>query len=235
MEPGRAGPLKLQLRADGSTARSDGGNNMLSADELEEAFDEHVAAYSDQGRKAAPDTVGTPPIGARRATLRPKLIVTADGDAEHGSLESLLRISVDHGITRHALRSATAATLFSFELFPPTKPEGLPDDANLPAIRLRLTSDDSGRLTGISVNTRRLPNFQAVQEALIGILGDERGPGSIQDMAWLEMDCDATLHLHYVFEAMEATTGFTDKDGQRVALVNRVVPVSWNEALVTQP
>ena len=62
-----------------------------------------------------------------------------------------------------------------------------------------------------------------------GIIGPERGPDSIQAWIELQMRCDKNLKLRHVFDAHKTVAGYKSKDGEWVALVDRVRPVDWGD------
>ena len=84
-------------------------------------------------------------------------------------------------------------------------------------MKVRLTADSSGRLNGVYLNDRpisfsleaRVP-LQPLREEIIGIIGDDRGPGSYQEQAEIELDCDYGLHYAHVIDAITAVYGYTD-------------------------
>jgi hypothetical protein len=48
------------------------------------------------------------------------------------------------------------------------------------------------------------------------------------------MNCDAALRVKHVLDAMDAATGYDTDDGNRVALVRRIYPVSWSGQVVEE-
>jgi len=100
--------------------------------------------------------------------------------------------------------------------------EGLPDDQQLPPMKLRLTADRGGVLTSIRLNEKGFSDFASLHSHIISILGDERGPGSIQQTAEVELDCDYQLRYEFVIEAITAVSGFLSEDGQLVKLIEKI-------------
>lgn len=206
----------LELLADGTVTRRGGDGSLLDAEDLRR----ELTRLAETG------------AGAEASTSGPELTVSAADDASHAGLADLLRTSVDCGLRRFFLRSDSAPAGFAFTLQPPQAPEGLaPHGDQLPAMRLRLEADDAGALARISLNGQAFPDLAAVQTQLLAILGDERGPGSIQENAELELDCDAALRIRFVVQALEATTGHDDREGLRRTLVRHVRPVCWSEGI----
>ncbi|MCO6456301.1 MAG: hypothetical protein J5I93_13465 [Pirellulaceae bacterium] len=207
----------LELLADGRVTRRGADGGSLAADELRR----ELTRLAESGAGAEPSESG------------PELTVSAADDAAHGALADLLRTSVDCGLRRFFLRTNSAPAGFAFTLQPPPPaPEGLsPSSDQLPAMQLRLEADDAGALARISLNGQEFPDLAAVQTQVLAILGDQRGPGSIQDIAELEMACDAALRIEFVVQAMEAVTGHDDREGLRRTLIRNVRPVCWNDGL----
>ncbi len=100
---------------------------------------------------------------------------------------------------------------------------GLPDEDKLPPMKVRLHADPSGRLTQISLNDDVFgTSFASLHNHIISIIGDERGPGSVQETAEIELDCDYDLRYDNVVRAVTAVSGFVDDDGNIVKLVEKI-------------
>ena len=91
---------------------------------------------------------------------------------------------------------------------------GAPDPNQLPPIKVKLHANGAGALTTIQMNDKVLPNFGALHNNLISIVGDERGPGSIAESAEVELDCDYGLQYKHVISAITAVSGY--KDGEKI-------------------
>jgi biopolymer transport protein ExbD len=100
---------------------------------------------------------------------------------------------------------------------------GLPDDEQLPPMKVRLRAGANGNLAQISLNDNTFGvNFESLHNYIIGIIGDERGPGSVQDTAEIELDCDYNLRYENVVKAITAVSGYVDDDGNIVKLVEKI-------------
>ena len=100
---------------------------------------------------------------------------------------------------------------------------GLPDPTLVPPIVVRLRADSNGQLTGISVNDKGFgTNYESLHNYLHVLVGDERGPGTIQDSAEVELNCDYGLHYRYVVDALTAVTGYVGDDGNVIKLIDKI-------------
>lgn len=109
---------------------------------------------------------------------------------------------------------------------------GSPDEIDLPPIKIRLETDGTGVLTRLSMDGRVLPyafnqttgrtQMDALRNEVIALIGDERGPGSYQENAEVELDCDFGLNYIYVIEAITAVSGYVDVNGNLVKLVEKI-------------
>jgi len=101
--------------------------------------------------------------------------------------------------------------------------QGLPDEDKLPPMKVRLKASNSGELAQISLNDNNFgTSFESLHNYIISIIGDERGPGSVQDTAEVELDCDYDLKYDSVVNAVTAVSGFVDDDGNIVKLVEKI-------------
>jgi biopolymer transport protein ExbD len=100
---------------------------------------------------------------------------------------------------------------------------GVPNpEALLPPIRVRLVADANGELAGIRMGERALPNFNALHNEVIGIVGTQTGPGSIASEAEVELDVDYNLHYKNVISAITAVSGYVDPNGRVVKLIEKI-------------
>jgi len=100
---------------------------------------------------------------------------------------------------------------------------GLPDDNELPPMKVRLQADEDGVITGISLNEQSFSNFPSLHNYVASLIGDERGPGSNQETAEVELDCDYNLRYGEVIKAVTAVSGYIDPDsGEIVKLVEKI-------------
>lgn len=93
-------------------------------------------------------------------------------------------------------------------------------DTQLP-IEVRLTSDAEGNLRGIQMGDRKLPNFAALREQVISIVGRDAGPGAAENTE-VEIDFDYNLKYRYVIAAVTALTGYISPDGHIVTLIQKI-------------
>jgi biopolymer transport protein ExbD len=101
--------------------------------------------------------------------------------------------------------------------------EGLPDEDKLPPMKVRLRASPSGQLAQISLNDNNFgTSFENLHNYIISVIGDERGPGSVQETAEVELDCDYDLKYDNVVKAVTAVSGFIDDDGNVVKLVEKI-------------
>lgn len=101
--------------------------------------------------------------------------------------------------------------------------EGLPDEDKLPPMKVRLRASASGQLAQISLNDNNFgTSFESLHNYIISIIGDERGPSSVQETAEVELDCDYDLKYDNVVKAVTAVSGFVDEDGNIVKLVEKI-------------
>jgi len=97
------------------------------------------------------------------------------------------------------------------------------DEILVPPIVVRLRANANGELVGISANDRDFgTSFAALHNHILGLIGDERGPGSIQESAEVELNCDYGLHYRYVVDALTAVSGYVAEDGNVVKLVEKI-------------
>lgn len=102
--------------------------------------------------------------------------------------------------------------------------EGLPDDKNLPPIKLRLTADGAGNLASFTYNGAPLQSsvdantqqpdggFADLQQRIIAYVGNDTGPGGIGANAEVELDCDFNLRYEYVIRAISKVSGYRTGD-----------------------
>jgi biopolymer transport protein ExbD len=98
---------------------------------------------------------------------------------------------------------------------------GGPSDM-LPPIKVRMLANPDGMLAGIRLNERPITSFDALRLEIIGIIGDQRGPGSIQETAEVELDCDSQLNYEHVINAITAVSGYLDDNKNLVKLIEKI-------------
>jgi len=104
--------------------------------------------------------------------------------------------------------------------------EGAVDDHELPPLRLYLTAhgegDNKGKLKSIRLNERSFGRFEDLHQHIIGLIGDDTGPGSIQESAEVTLICDYHLNYKHVIEAITAVSGYETADKKIVRLVEKI-------------
>ena len=100
--------------------------------------------------------------------------------------------------------------------------QGAADPSLLPPIKIRMVSNPDGDLAGIQLNDRPISSFDALRLEIIGIVGDQRGPGSIQETAEVELDCDSNLNYEHVINAITSVSGYLDDNKNIVKLVEKI-------------
>jgi hypothetical protein len=208
IDSGPTDDLVLYLNVDGSLSDTDGADNALSDEDLARRI---TRALQDDGRS-----------GSIELTIIPH------SRAAHGDWEKCLRKCSDHGIQVFALKPDGIDLTHRFVL-PRVGSESVHDPNQLPPMNLRLTADESGHLAGIRFNQKEMRDFHELQGHIITILGDDRGPNSIQASAEVALDCDANLQMGYVLAALDAITGFPAESGRRYKLIEKFRPIRWGD------
>jgi biopolymer transport protein ExbD len=100
--------------------------------------------------------------------------------------------------------------------------EGLPDEMSLPPIQVHLTANQDGQLASLRMNDQALDSFQALRQRIIGLVGDDRGPGSLAESAEVELKCDFNLKYRYVIDAISAISGYVTPEEKVVKLIEKI-------------
>ena len=100
--------------------------------------------------------------------------------------------------------------------------EGKPPDLQLPPLTVRLTAEPGGRIAGIFLGQAPMKDFRQLRQQIVGIVGDDTGPGSITDTQEVELDCDYNLDFKYVIDAITAVSGQATPDGEIVKLIEKI-------------
>jgi len=95
-----------------------------------------------------------------------------------------------------------------------------PTPPDQPLIRVRLAAAPGGQLSGIVLGERSLSGFEDLRQRVRELVADESGPAS-QD-AEVELACDYGLDYEYAIRAITAVSGYTDRQGNVVRLVERI-------------
>jgi biopolymer transport protein ExbD len=102
---------------------------------------------------------------------------------------------------------------------------GPPSEIAMPPITIRLLADPRGGLAGVLINDRALAGrnpMDSLRLEIISLLGDDRGPGSYQESAEVELDCDYNLNYEHTIGAITAVSGYLDDSGNIVKLVEKI-------------
>ncbi len=99
--------------------------------------------------------------------------------------------------------------------------EGLPDENAVPPMKVRLRAAADGSLASISLNNEPL-NLEQLHAKILGIIGTETGPGSVQETAEVELDSDYNLNYEAVVNTITAVSGYVSDDGKVVKLVEKI-------------
>jgi biopolymer transport protein ExbD len=100
--------------------------------------------------------------------------------------------------------------------------QGIADPSLLPPVKIRMQANSDGQLSGIQMNERPIISFDALRLEIIGLIGDQRGPGSIQETMEVELDCDPNLNYEHVIDAITAVSGYVDDNKNIVRLVEKI-------------
>jgi biopolymer transport protein ExbD len=95
------------------------------------------------------------------------------------------------------------------------------DDQQVPPVRVKLTASPDGGLAGITMNGNPVTDFNDLQNKLVSLVGNARGPDSLADKTEVEFDCDYALKYANVVRAISAVSG-TFQDGQIVELIKKI-------------
>lgn len=97
-----------------------------------------------------------------------------------------------------------------------------PVPSDLPPLRLRMVADEKGALTAMQLNDQPFQDFQQLHQHIVQLIGNERGPGSFQEQAEIELDCDQQLRYEYVIRAITAVSGMITADHRVVKLIEKI-------------
>ncbi len=101
--------------------------------------------------------------------------------------------------------------------------EGPPPIDQLPPMVVRMQADSRGNLAQVSLNQRPMGvSMQRLHDEIRQVIGDDRGPGSVQETAEVELDCDYNLRYEHVIEAITAVSGYLDGSGNIVRLAEKI-------------
>jgi biopolymer transport protein ExbD len=92
----------------------------------------------------------------------------------------------------------------------------------LETIVVRLTAAPDGKLAGIQMGQRAIPSFDALHNEIMALVGTDTGPSSVAESTEVELDCDYNLDYRYVIGAITAISGYVDRTGNIVKVVDKI-------------
>lgn len=93
---------------------------------------------------------------------------------------------------------------------------------DLPPIKLRLSANAQGQLSGITMGERPLGNFSELHTAILELVGTDTGPNSLASQTEVEIDADYDLRYENVVAAITAISGHVDASGHVVKLIEKL-------------
>lgn len=93
---------------------------------------------------------------------------------------------------------------------------------DIPPIKLKLTANSQGQLSGIHMGERAMDNFKDLNNAIIEIVGTDTGPDSLAAQTEVEIDADYDLRYENVVQAITAISGHVDSTGHIVKLIEKL-------------
>ncbi len=97
----------------------------------------------------------------------------------------------------------------------------IPDDQQVPPVRVKLSAGPDGGLASISMNGTPVVDFDDLRRRIIGIVGADSGPNSLAEKTEVELDCDYGLKYVNVVKAITAVSGRVE-DGRVVELIRKI-------------
>ena len=97
----------------------------------------------------------------------------------------------------------------------------IPDDQQVPPVRVKLSAGPDGGLASISMNGTPVVDFDDLRRRIIGIVGADSGPNSLAEKTEVEFDCDYGLKYVNVVKAITAVSGRVE-DGRVVELIRKI-------------
>jgi biopolymer transport protein ExbD len=102
--------------------------------------------------------------------------------------------------------------------------QGNVGDIDLLPLKVRLTANDAGHLTGVYLGEARMADdapFRHLRERILRIIGDDAGPGSAAADTEIELQCDYNLRFAYAIDAITAVSGRVEQ-GEIVKLIDKI-------------
>jgi biopolymer transport protein ExbD len=109
-----------------------------------------------------------------------------------------------------------------FNIRMPAPGSGSPSIESQLPIKVRLVADADGNLASIQMADRQLPNFAALHDQVMSIVGNDTGPDSAAANTEAELNCDYNLKYKYVINAITAISGYVTPDGHIVKLIQKI-------------
>ena len=92
-------------------------------------------------------------------------------------------------------------------------------EPDLPPLKVRLLADATGGLDGIYLHDQPLASFKDLHEEILGLVG---GDATLAEDAEVEFKCAFDLNYEYVTQAITASSGYVDRDGNIIKLVEKI-------------
>jgi biopolymer transport protein ExbD len=109
-----------------------------------------------------------------------------------------------------------------FNIRMPLAGPGQPTEESQLPIKVRLTADADGNLTGIQMSDRPIGSFRELHEQVMSIVGSDAGPSAAAENTEAELDCDYNLKYENVIRAITAISGTVTPDGHIVKLIQKI-------------
>lgn len=118
------------------------------------------------------------------------------------------------------LKIASVEGNFNIKMPSPSRAPVNDLQSNLPVI-VKLQANPDGSLRQLSFNGQPVPNnsMAALRSRVVAYLGNDRG---VQDTAEVQLDCDYDLQYSLVIDAITHVSGYIDKDGAPVKLIEKI-------------
>ena len=92
----------------------------------------------------------------------------------------------------------------------------------IPPIKVKLIADAQGALAGIRMGERGLARFSDLNNEIMRLVGGSAGPSTEESPYEVEIDADYNLRYENVVAAITAVSGYVDKDGHIIKLVEKL-------------
>lgn len=115
-----------------------------------------------------------------------------------------------------SLKLFSAEGDFNIKMPLSTPREGVPDEAQVLPVKVRLHADRKGNLAGITMGSRKLNNFKELQSQIHEIVSQDRGPAGSAAGSELELDCDYNLKYENVVNVLTASSGYLSEDKKSI-------------------